>query len=114
MTAAPGSHRSATQLSTTNGRLAIACLTSVRRELRRIVAVRKMFGEKSFAMFEDEVAERFGRRGERLGQGVDYVPATHDRQLFRFRSRDQVVIELKAHGVQRQQRDTHSGHDGLL
>src|SRR6266403_5783268 len=98
MTAAPGSHRSA-QLSTTNGGLAIACCTSARRELRRIVTVRKMFGEKSFAMFEDEVAERFGRRGERLGQGVDDVPATHDRQTLGFRSRDQVVIELQLDGV---------------
>src|SRR6266478_3112416 len=99
MTAAPGSHRSATQLSTSNGRLAIACCTSVRRELQRIATVGKMFGEKSLAMFEDEVAERFGRRGERLGQGVDYVPATHDRQTLGFRSRDQLVIELQLDGV---------------
>src|SRR5882762_2131501 len=102
MAAAPDCNRSA-HLSTTYGGLAIACCTSDRCELRRLVTVRKMFGEKSFAMFEDEVAERFGRRGERLGQGVDDVPATHDRQTLGFRSRDQVVIELKAHGVQRQQ-----------
>src|ERR1700687_4618383 len=96
MTAALGSGRSATPLSMTNGRLAISCRTSVRRDLQRIITVRKMFGEKSFAMFKDEVAERFGRRGERLGQGVDHVPATHDRQTLGFRSRDQVVIELQS------------------
>src|ERR1700682_5227746 len=61
--------RSATQLSTTNGRLAISCRTSVRRDLQRIITVRKMFGEKSFAMFKDEVAERFGRRGARFRPG---------------------------------------------
>ena len=73
-----------------------------------------MLGEESLATLEDEVAERFSRRGERLGVRVDDMPSTHDRQPFRFRRSDQLVIELEAHGVQRQQRDAHSGHDGLL
>src|SRR2546430_16556736 len=83
-------------------------------ELQRIVTVRKMLGEESLATLEDEVAERFSSRGERLGVRVDDMPSTHDRQPFRFRRSDQLVIELKAYGVQRQQRDAHSGHDGLL